>query len=73
MAEIINLNRARKAKKRFMKEATAAQNRARFGRTKAEKHKDAAEEAQRNTLLDGAFRNEDGLNEEERNEDGRDD
>jgi hypothetical protein len=37
MAEPINLNRARKAKARTDKQARAAENRVRFGRTKAEK------------------------------------
>lgn len=37
MTEIVNLNRARKAKARAEKERQAADNRARFGRTKAEK------------------------------------
>ena len=37
MAEPINLNRARKAKARTEEEARAVQNRAKFGRTKAER------------------------------------
>ncbi|HEY8565589.1 MAG TPA: DUF4169 family protein [Beijerinckiaceae bacterium] len=37
MAEIINLNRARKAKARAEKDAKAEANRARHGRTKAER------------------------------------
>ena len=37
MAQIINLNRARKAKARVDKQQQAQENRARFGRTKAEK------------------------------------
>ncbi len=36
MAEIVNLRRARKKKTRAEKEARAADNRVRFGRTKAE-------------------------------------
>ncbi len=42
MAEPINLNRARKAKARVDVEAKAAENRVRFGRTKAEKSLDQA-------------------------------
>lgn len=42
MAEPINLNRARKAKARTDAEAKAAENRVRFGRTKAEKSLDQA-------------------------------
>lgn len=37
MSEIVNLRRARKQKNRELKQAEAAQNRALFGRTKAEK------------------------------------
>lgn len=37
MSEPINLNRARKAKAKSDKEARAAANRAKFGRTKAER------------------------------------
>jgi hypothetical protein len=37
MADIINLNKKRKAKARLAKEAKAAENRIKFGRTKHEK------------------------------------
>lgn len=37
MADVINLNKQRKAKKRTQDEVTAQQNRAKFGRTKQEK------------------------------------
>ncbi len=49
MAEIVNLNKARKLKARAAAEQQAAENRVRYGRTKAEKQRDtaAAEEAQR--------------------------
>ena len=40
MAEIINLNRARKTKKRLEKRKTADQNALKFGRTKGEKKRD---------------------------------
>lgn len=53
MADIVNLNRARKAKARVQKEETAAQNRILFGRTKAEKHLDAARKAAEAKKLDG--------------------
>ena len=42
MSEPVNLNKFRKAKKRAEKEQTAKENRARFGRTKAEKQLDKA-------------------------------
>lgn len=53
MAEIVNLNRARKARARVQKEETAAQNRILFGRTKAEKQLDAARKAAEAKNLDG--------------------
>ena len=43
MADIVNLNRARKAKARAEKAAASAANRRKFGRTKAEKAHDRAE------------------------------
>ena len=42
MADIVNLNRARKAKARAAKVDLAAQNRVKFGRTKAEKQAESA-------------------------------
>jgi len=56
MAEIVNLNRARKAKARAERAAEAAANRVKHGRTGAEKANDRAGEARRNALLDGAKR-----------------
>lgn len=49
MADIINLNKARKLKARAAADQQAAENRARFGRTREQKQRDAAtvEEAQR--------------------------
>ena len=44
MTEIVNLNRARKARRRQEQERQAAANRAKFGRPKAEWRRDAAEE-----------------------------
>jgi hypothetical protein len=42
MAELVNLNRARKTKARSDAETKAAENRVRFGRTKAERQLDEA-------------------------------
>lgn len=56
MVEIINLNRARKAKARVDKSARAAENRVRFGRTKAEKQAEAAETARITKVIDDAKR-----------------
>jgi hypothetical protein len=55
-AEIVNLNKARKAKARADKETTAAHNRAKFGRTKAERLRETAEDERRQRELDGARR-----------------
>jgi hypothetical protein len=54
MVGIVNLNRARKAKARTEAEATAAANRAKNGRTAAERNRDERAEARRRALLDGA-------------------
>lgn len=58
MAEILNLNRARKAKAKADDKARAAENRAKHGRSKLEKTLDQlrAEKLQRG--LDGAKRKE---------------
>ena len=53
MAEIINLRRARKAKEREADATKASENRARFGRTKAEKEIDKAQKLRADRLLDG--------------------
>jgi hypothetical protein len=44
MSNLVNLRQVRKQKARGEAEAEAAANRARFGRTKAEKVRDAAEQ-----------------------------
>ncbi len=56
MAEIVNLRLARKAKKRADKAIEADANRARHGRTKAEKQRDRMEEDRVVRALDGAKR-----------------
>ena len=56
MAEVINLRQARKHKAREEKEITAAANRARFGRTKAERLREAQEAARTERELDGKKR-----------------
>ncbi|HEY0623272.1 DUF4169 family protein [Sphingomonas sp.] len=52
MADIINLNKARKAKAKATAAAKAVENRARFGRTKAAKARDDAERARTGAALD---------------------
>ena len=54
MGEIVNLNRARKARARTEAAATAAANRAKHGRTAAERERDERAEARWRVLLDGA-------------------
>jgi hypothetical protein len=56
MTNIVNLRQARKAKARADKAQTAQENRARFGRTQAQRLADAQEEQRRAALLDGARR-----------------
>jgi hypothetical protein len=60
MGEIVNLNRARKARAKAGEQAEAAANRVKHGRTKAEKVDDRAAEDRRRRLLDGAKRDEPG-------------
>jgi hypothetical protein len=45
MAEIVNLRKLRKAKARSADESKAAENRVKFGRTRQERAKQAAEQA----------------------------
>jgi hypothetical protein len=54
MAEIVNLRQARKQKRRDDKERQAAGNRVKFGRTKAEKTRDATEAKREQRHLDQA-------------------
>lgn len=54
MSNVVNLRQARKAKARADKIKMADENRARFGRTKAQRQMDVAEEQRRVALLDGA-------------------
>lgn len=54
MGDVVNLNKARKAKARSDARMTADANRAKFGRTRAGKERDRAEKARAERLLDGA-------------------
>jgi len=56
MGELINLNRARKAKGREDAKATAKINRLAYGRTASEKAATKAEQALTDRRLDGARR-----------------
>ena len=53
MADVVNLNQFRKAKARADKTKSAHDNRIKFGRTKAQKNKDAGERAQQERELNG--------------------
>jgi hypothetical protein len=52
MSEIVNLNRVRKAKAREDRAAQADANRTKFGRTKAERERQAAQDALVTARLD---------------------
>ena len=52
MADPINLNKFRKAKKRAEKDQRATENRIKYGRKKAEKARDRLEAAKAETALD---------------------
>ena len=53
MAEIVNLNKFRKAKQRAEAKAKAAENRAKSGRTKAQKKQDRDETKAAEEKLEG--------------------
>lgn len=52
MGEVVNLRRARKTRLRGVTERVAAANRAEFGRTKAERDKNARDQALHKRQLD---------------------
>jgi hypothetical protein len=56
MAELINLNKARKAKARLAGKAQAAENRARFGQTKGQKDVTRLDAERARRELDGKKR-----------------
>ncbi|MBB3858838.1 hypothetical protein GGQ88_000078 [Novosphingobium hassiacum] len=58
MGEVVSLGKARKAKAREDRETQAQANRAKFGRTKAEKMRDKSDGDRAARLLDGARRDE---------------
>ena len=53
-AEIVNLNKARKAKSRAENQKRAEDNRAKFGRSKVEKNSAILERRKSDATLDGA-------------------
>jgi len=58
LAEVVNLRQKRKEKARVDKEKRAAQNRAKFGRTRAEKKKETLEQSQNRKTVDDAKRDD---------------
>ena len=52
--DLVNLNKARKARAKNVAHATSAVNRVKFGRTKAEKDRERQEQVRADKLLDGA-------------------
>ena len=52
MADILSLSKARKAKARAEKDATAEANRVKFGRTRAEKQQASAEKSLSDRKID---------------------
>lgn len=54
MGDVVNFNKARKAKARGDARTMAEANRAKFGRTKVEKERDRAEKARLDKAVDGA-------------------
>lgn len=56
MADVINLRQARKQQARAEKEKIAAENRAKHGRSKADRRHDAAKKVLELRKLDGALR-----------------
>lgn len=59
MAEILSLSKARKAKARVAKEQTAAENRIKFGRSKAERQLEKAQDALEARRIDAHLRKPD--------------
>lgn len=58
MSKVVNLNKVRKLKAREAAERLAAENRVKFGRTKAQKLLDEAEAASAKARLDALKREE---------------
>lgn len=59
MAEIVNLNRYRKAREKQRAGVEAKENRIRHGRTKEQRRREADEQERENRALDGAHRDDD--------------
>ncbi|QGP80237.1 DUF4169 family protein [Sphingobium sp. CAP-1] len=56
MGNVVNLRQVRKARQRADKAREADANRAKFGRTRAQRAADAAAEEKKAAQLDGAYR-----------------
>ena len=71
MADIVNLKRVRKARRRAEKEAEAAANRVRYGRSGRETERQARERTMREKQLDGARLSDSGQPDEPGDPDGK--
>ena len=60
MTEVVNLNRARKARRRRDEAAQADANRVKFGRTKEERKREADAESRRQRELSGKRLDDEG-------------
>lgn len=56
MSNVVNLNKVRKAREQALAKEQARENRAKFGRTKADKSRTEAEKEKADRALDGAKR-----------------
>jgi hypothetical protein len=56
MSNVVNLNKVRKAREQALAKEQARENRAKFGRTKADKSRTEAENEKADRTLDGAKR-----------------
>ena len=65
MGEIINLNRYRKSKEQAVRQRRANEKRLRFGITKVERSKNAAERMLEKRRLEGTRREDTGSNHDE--------
>lgn len=60
MAEIVNLNRYRKARQKAEEEQASLENRAKFGRTKVERTRESSEADRIRRMIEDARLNNDG-------------
>ncbi|HVZ03193.1 DUF4169 family protein [Hyphomicrobium sp.] len=64
-AEIVNLNKVRKARERAIRERDAQENRLKYGQSKADRHLFDAKQRKSQADLDGTRRHSDGLGDDD--------